>query len=316
MRIFRRLWFISSVLLVGVVAFGSTRADAQQIAPAVITAFEVSTLDGKPVGDAPLMAGATYKVSFTIEVAAGLKEKGVLKTSLIRASGSDRFWTLKGNYPGIDSASWQPGQSTFLFDAVGGKAQLELEGSVPADFVSENLPNGQELHLSKKIVILELSLESGPVIGDRQLEVIDSYIEEYRNTLSAKKELLEDMVADPAYADLVKALVASAEAEANVGYTDLALETLKVIPDSGWVGLRGSTSYQWIIVGILAVVMVVSILLLARARTETGFLKRQTDGQAKRLQILAMKASRIGDSALTEGIEQVRKELEQSAGGG
>jgi len=316
MCIYWRLRFIISLALVGVVAFGSARADAQQIAPATITAFEVTTLDGKLVKDVPLMAGATYKVSFTIEAAAGLKEKGVLKTSLTRASGSDRFWTLKGNYPGIDSASWQPGQSTLLFDAVEGKAQLELEGSVPADFVSESLPNGQKLHLSKKIVILELSLESGTVVVDRQLEVIDSYIEEYRDALSAKKELLEDIIAEPAYADLVKALVASAEAEANVGYTDLALETLKSIPGSGWVGPRGSTSYQWIIVGILAVVMAVSVLLLVRARTETGFLKRQTDGQAKRLQILAMKASRIGDSALTEGIEQVRKELEQSAGGG
>jgi hypothetical protein len=315
MYIFWRLRFIISLALVGVVAFGSARADAQQIAPARITEFMVTTLDGKVVGDTPLMAGAAYNITLTIEVAAGLKEEGVIKTSLTRTSGSDRFWSLKGTYPGIDSASWQPGQSALSFDAVEGKVQLELQGSVPSDYVSERLPDGQELHLSKNIAVVELSLASGTVIEDRQLEVIDRSIEEYRNALSNKKELLAETVADPAYIDLVRALIASAEAEANVGYTDLALDTLKAIPASGWVAPSGSASYQWIIVGVLAAVMLASVLLFARARSETSFLKRQTDDQAKHLQILAMRASRIGDSALTQGIEQVRRELEQTGGG-
>ena len=65
-------------------------------------------------------------------------------------------------------------------------------------------------------------IPSGAVVVDRQLEVIDSSIEEYRNALNGKKLLLADTAADPAYSNLVKALVASAEAEANMGYTDLA----------------------------------------------------------------------------------------------
>jgi hypothetical protein len=46
-----------------------------------------------------------------------------------------------------------------------------------------------------------------------------------------------------------------------------------------------------------------------------GFLKSQADSQARNLQVLARKASRTGDSSLTAGIEQVRKELEQNLGG-
>src|SRR5512139_516331 len=117
----RRILLFASVLLASAVLFGAGRVQAQQLAPATITGVEVTTVDGKAVRDAPLMAGATYRISFTIEVAAGLKEAAVLKTSLDRASGSDRFWTLKGDYPGIDAASWQPGQATLSFDAVPGK---------------------------------------------------------------------------------------------------------------------------------------------------------------------------------------------------
>jgi hypothetical protein len=311
----RRVLFFVCFLLVGISSFGLVSAQDKQLVPATITDVEVTTVDGKSIGDTPLMAGATYKVNFTIEVAAGLKEQAVLKTSLTRASDSDRFWTLKGDYSGIDATSWQPGQSTLYFDAIPGEAQLVLEGSVPEDYVAETLSTGQVLHISKEISILELSLESGTVVSDAKLEVIDSSIEEYRSVLNAKTQLLADMDADPAYTSLVNALVASAEAQASVGYTDFALDTLKAIPNSGWVGPRTSSSYQWIIIGVLGAVTSALAFLSIKARSETGFIKRQTDGQAKRLQILALKASRIGDSGLTEGIEQVRKELQESAGG-
>jgi hypothetical protein len=315
MHILRRLLFFLSLSLVAVAASAPGRAQAQQLAPATITDVQVTTVDGKAVKDTPLMAGATYKVSFVIEAAPGLKEKAVLKTSLVRAPGSDRFWTLKGTYPGIDAATWQPGASTISFDAVAGKAQLQLEGSVPQDYVSGTSPDGQALHAAKEIALLELSLPSGPVVGALKIEVIDSTIEEFRSVLSAKTQLVAGMNADQSFIKMAQAVVASAEAQAKVGYTDSALNSLKSIPTSGWAAPRASTSYLWIIIAALAVIAAGLSFLLIRARNETGFVKRQTDGQAKRLQILALKASRIGDSSLTDGIEQVRKELEQSAGG-
>jgi hypothetical protein len=315
MCISRRILLSVSLLLVGVALFSATHVQAQQLASARITEAQVTTMDGKAVRDAPLMAGATYKVSFVIEAAAGLKEQAVLKTNLVRAPGSDRFWTLKGTYPGIDATSWQPGQSVLLFDAIAGKAELELQGSVPEDYVAESLSTGQSLHVAKPLAILELALASGTVVSDLKIEVIDASIEEFRSVLNAKQSLLAGMDADPTYVNLVRAMVTTAEAQATAGYVDLALETLKAVPDSGWIEPRASTSYQWIIIGVLAIIVGVFGFLLVRARSETGFIKRQTDSQAKRLQVLALKAKRIGDSALTEGIEQVSKELQQSAGG-
>jgi hypothetical protein len=315
MRISKYLWLVGLLLLVSLIALGPRPVAAQQLAPATINDFQITTLDDKPVTDSTLMAGATYKVDFTIAVAAGLKENCILKTSLIRSPGSDRFWTLKGDYPGIDSASWQPGESTLSFNAVEGNAQMELVGSVPSDYATESLPNGQTLHLTKKIPIVALSLESGTVIADRQLDVIDSSVQEYLSALSARQTLVTDMNADPAYSNLAKALLTSAEAEASAGQTDLAMETLKAIPSSGWIEPRGSTYFQWIIIGILAVLLAGSAFMLIKARGELNFFRRQTDSQAKSLQVLAKKASRVGDPALTAGIEQMRKELEQSIGG-
>lgn len=315
MRIVRYLRIFVSLLLVILFIVGFYPVEAQQLASVSITDFEVTTLDGKPVRDDVLMAGTTYRVNFAIEAAAGLKERCILKTDLIRTFGLDRFWSLKASYAGIDSASWQPGQPTISFDAVPGKAQLALEGTVPENWVSETIDDGQVLHLAKNISLVDLSLESGTAVASRQLEVIDRSIEEYRNVLSSKNQLLANMDADPAFASLAKSMVASAEAEAKIGYTDLAMETLKSIPSSGWTQRHGSTTYLWIIIGILAVIAGASVFLLMRARSETGFLKRQTDSQAKRLQVLAMKASRIGDKTLTEGIQQVRKELEEAVGG-
>jgi hypothetical protein len=192
---------------------------------------------------------------------------------------------------------------------------MELVGSVPSDYATESLPNGQTLHLTKKIPIVALSLESGTVIADRQLDVIDSSVQEYLSALSARQTLVTDMNADPAYSNLAKALLTSAEAEASAGQTDLAMETLKAIPSSGWIEPRGSTYFQWIIIGILAVLLAGSAFMLIKARGELNFFRRQTDSQAKSLQVLAKKASRVGDPALTAGIEQMRKELEQSIGG-
>lgn len=316
MRILRKLWLLS-LLLAGLVFFSAWPALAQELAPATITAFEITTIDGKAVKDAPLMTGGTYKVNFTIEVAAGLKENCVLKTSLERASGMDRFWTLKGTYAGIDSKSWQPGQPSFTFQAIEGTAQLELVGTVPADYLSKDLADGQALNVSKTMPILELALESGTVVFDRQIEVVNNSIEEYRDALSAKQQLLQSTEADPAYKNLVQALVSRAEAEANVGYTDMAMETLNTIPNTGWVKSQGQASafYPWIIVGILAIIAAIALFLFIQTRGKLSHFRKQSDNQAKSLKILAKKASRIGDPSLTAGIEQMQKELDESTGG-
>lgn len=316
MHTFKYLCLLGSLLLVILIASDFHPAEAQQLAPATISNLKITTLDNRPVDGTSLMAGATYKIDFTMAVAAGLKENCTLTTSLTRASGSDRFWTLNNSYAGIDSSTWQPGEQTITFNAVQGTAQMELEGSVPADYTTQSLSDGQTLHIAKNIPVVTLSLGSGTVVANQQMEVIDSSIENFNSALSAKQGLVTTTKADPAYVSLVKALLTSAQAEAAAGRTDVAMQTLNAIPTSGWIQPpSGSTSYQWIIMGILAVLLAACVFLLIKARNELSFFRRQTDSQARNLQILAKKASRVGDPSLSAGIEQMRKEMEHSIGG-
>ncbi len=308
----RTLFFTTllSLMLGGVLVGHSVEA---QVVPIKITSFEVTTLDGRSVGTQPLMAGATYQAAFTVQIAAGIKDQAVLKTGLSRTG--DRFWSLSGNYSGIDLSTWQPGQPEISFNTVEGKVQMKLQGSVPPNFVEVAAPNGETYHVSKPISLLRVSLPGGRVLEDKTQEVIDKPIEAYRALLSEKQKLLsENSTADKRYVSLVAAMVASSETEADQGYVEGATNLLEAIPQSGWIGPQGSSSYLWIIVGALALIGVVLLLILLRSRSELEFARRSVDEEAKRLEVLASRARGIGDVKLSEEINKVRDNLEGMSG--
>ena len=312
-RFTRTLVFITllSLILSGVLV--GHRAVEAQVVPIKVTAFEVTTLDGRSVGTQPLMAGATYQANFTLQIAAGIKDKAVLKTGLSRTG--DRFWSLSGNYSGIDVNTWQPGQPEISFDTIEGKVQMKVQGSVPQNFVEVTAPNGETYHVSKPLSLLRVSLPGGRVLEDKTQEVIDKPIEAYRALLSEKQKLLADnSSADKRYIGLVAAMVDASEAEANQGYVDGATNLLEAIPQSGWIEPQGSSAYQWIIVGALALISVVLLLILLRSRSELEFTKRSADEEAKRLEVLASRARGIGDVKLSEEINKVRDNLEGISG--
>ncbi|MBI2854179.1 MAG: hypothetical protein HYX87_04570 [Chloroflexi bacterium] len=287
-------------------------AAGAEAVPVRISSFEISTVDGKSVKDAPLMAGAMYKVQLTIEVGPGIKDKGLLKTGL--AISGDRYWTLNGKYSGIDTATWRPGQAELSFEAIEGIVQLQLQGMVPPDFVTADLPNGGQLHTARPISLVRLSLGSGNVLDDRSQEVIDTAIEKYRSTLAAKAAMVDKTTADPRYVDFVTAVMTKAKAEAASGYTEQATEVLQAIPNSDWISPQGSTTLQWILAGVFLLAALFLAFLLMRARADASFVRQQADEQAKKLELLAAKASRTGDTALSNEITRVRQDLEEVGG--
>jgi len=312
-RFTRTLFFITllSIMLSGVLV--GHRTVGAQVVPVKITSFEVTTLDGMSVGTQPLMAGATYQVAFTLEIAAGVKDNVTLKTGLTRTG--DRFWSLSGNYSGINVNTWQPGQPEITFATVEGKVQMKSQGSVPQDFVRVTGPSGEIYHIGKPISLLRVSLPGGRVLEEKTQEVIDKPIETYRALLGDKQKLLaENSTADKRYVDLVTAMVAASEAEANQGNVEGATNLLEAIPQSGWIEPQQSSAYQWIIVGALALISVVLLLILLRSRSELEFAKRSVDEEAKRLEVLASRARGIGDVKLSEEINKVRDNLEGMSG--
>ena len=312
-RFAKSLFFIMFISLVlSSVLVRAQKAEAQ-VVPIKVSSFEVTTLDGRSVGTQPLMAGATYQIAFTLQIAAGIKDKAILKTGLSRTG--DRFWSFSGNYSGIDVNTWQPGQPEISFDTIEGKVQMKVQGSVPQDFVEVTGPNGEQYHISKPISLLRVSLPGGRVLEDKTQEVVDKSIEAYRTLLNEKQKLLaENSTADKRYVSLVAAIVAVSETEAQHGYVEGATDLLQAIPQSGWIEPQRSSSYQWIIVGALALISAALLLVYLRSRSELEFARRRADEEAKRLEILASRARGIGDAKLSDEINKVKDNLEGMSG--
>ena len=283
-----------------------------QVVPAKISAFKITTQDGREVMGQPLIAGVVYDISFTIEVAAGVKDKAILGTDLEREG--DRYWTLEGDYPGIDLSSWQPGQQSISFEMAEGTAHFVLTGYISKEYTTTTLENGEILHHGESLVVLALSLESGGSLEERSFEVIDDVLETYRDTLDVKVELTKEMEADAAYVDLVEAVLETAQTEADEGYTERALALLGIIPETGWATPQGSNMVLIVVIAVLAVIALLVLILLFRSKSEAGLLKRRADEEAKKLDIVSARVMKIGEKSLAGEISQVKDALESMSG--
>ena len=95
-------------MLVATLVGGS--AYAQSPSPAVISSYTVKNIDGSDVTDDRLMAGATYTVSLEINVGVDLSDTK-LRLSTPMSKVEDVYWRLLNDYPGVNTNTWQPGQS-------------------------------------------------------------------------------------------------------------------------------------------------------------------------------------------------------------
>lgn len=305
------LLFVSA-LLVGFSAAAIASAQSQ-VVPARIVSLDVATLDGTSLKDKPLMAGGTYKFTITLEIAAGVKDRPMLETRLKRYG--DRYWSLQGSYAGIDTATWQPGQPTISFNPVQGTARIELQGTVPDDYVIQSLPNGDVLHTTKNLSIVRLSLASGVQLEEKNLQVIDKSIESYQAMLASKTKLLEGAKTDVRYGELVRSVMDKAKTLASVGYADRARDILNTIPDSGWPSPQGSTGMVLLIaIAGLAIVVVALAVWTVRSRSASGFVIRRVDEEARKLDLVSARAKKTGDTTLATDISKVKEELEKLCG--
>ena len=310
MSLKRSVIFLSSTgfVLLGLFSGGGKPVNA---APqgAQVSSFHITTIDGKSVDNQTLMAGATYNIKFTIEIASGINNKVVLKTDLLKTG--DHLWSLDTPYQGIDTTTWQPGQSEISFNAIQGTAQFELQGSVPVNYVLISLQNGENLHISKAISLVQVSLAGDTILDNRTQKVVDSSIDTYQSLLSNRESLVKDSKADSRYIELVNKMVASAQKEGDAGYTERASAMLQSVPTSGWIPQQSSNLLLWIIIGILAVLTLGGFFLTYKARTDLNFVKKRTDDQAKRLEIIASRIRSIGDANLAGEVTKVKQDLEE-----
>ncbi|MDP2719523.1 MAG: hypothetical protein Q8P44_06825 [Dehalococcoidia bacterium] len=382
---------------------GATPARAQEGPVRVsLTEFEVQTIDGKNAV-APLMAGSSYKVHFTLEIAQGVKEIVFLETDL--SLFGSQFWELKGDYAGINPNTWAPGRRQIQFRSEPGKASFILTGIVPSDFTTPELvlkdslvsqtapviqvtptpvptaaptptptatpkptgtavpgatptatpkpatylpvpgfsakpvaqpvlfnpassvpgllpgfeaaveaPRIPKLHLRRPITLLHLTLASGVLSETKSIEVIDKAIENYTIILKEKQTLLKEQTGEPKYVELITGVIARAQTVADEGHPDLAIEILNEIPNRGWPQSPRSLLIVYGGAGLLGILALLFFMMMFRAKGEIGYTRQALEDEVKRLDIINIRASRLGDRGLIDELKKAKEELERISG--
>lgn len=238
-----RVLVACSVVAMLLAALVGGSVHAQSPSPAVISSYTVKNIDGSDVTNDRLMAGATYTVSLEINVGVDLSDTK-LRLSTPMSKVDDVYWRLLNNYPGVNTSTWQPGQSYIQFSIVKGVAQFTLKGSIPSDYTTEVLSNEDYLHFTMPISLVTLALgEGSEILEERSAQVADQAIVAYDQVLSEKKSLLQVASADPTYMGLAQDIITLAEDLSSKGYVEGAIDLLDTLPISS-SGFPSLAQYQ------------------------------------------------------------------------
>ncbi|MEE8470527.1 MAG: hypothetical protein V3S51_04285, partial [Dehalococcoidia bacterium] len=230
----RQKRFLAAFVLCSVsgMLLGTATTYAQGPSPAVISSYTITDVGGSDVTEGPLMSAATYTVSLEINIGFDLPDTRLSLSTAMDKVG-DVYWSLTNDFPGIDTATWQPGLATIEFDAVSGTAQFTVKGSVPSDFTTELLSNNDYLRFTESISLVELSLApDGALLDDLPVEVVDQDILDYRDMLDEKQSLLQNTAPDLTYAALASDVITFAENLSSKGYVEYASDLLNALPES------------------------------------------------------------------------------------
>lgn len=308
-----------------------------------ITDFKVLTLDGKET-KAPLMAGSSYVVTFTLQIAKDVVTDTItLRTDLDQVNPSTPFWVLP-DYKGI-TPNVNPNRNQIAFNgAPGGNLAFTLKGKVPDNFNSQlatdsaktfkvtgvkepdgisgvvfddgktfvnALPTGKLVHLKRSITLLTLGSGSGTIKDAKPIDAQDKSMETYATTFTQKKDAIEGQDLDPFLVKMVGGVVAQAQALAASGYTDEASALLQTLPDKGWPQAGASNTMLYAAIGVLALLAVLLGFLMLKAKGAASYSRGVVEDQVKRLDVVSVKAGRLGDKVLVQEINAVKDELDR-----
>ena len=281
---------------------------SQAPTPAIISDFSVKDPNGNDVTSKSLVAGGTYTFSFSVAIGTTLNDQIVMSTSLEKIG--DRYWTLENNYQGVDTNTWQPGGPRVAFRAIQGTPKFTLAGKINSNMTLEIVKDGKVTHFPAKVLILSIALQSTQNVLDQKiLNVTDQAIIQYQNTLDTKQNLLAGSQTIPQYVTLAQGIIEQAQALAKVGYVEDATKILSIIPSSGLPSPPGvESTFLYLAIGLGFVAALFAVMFL-RANSGKSVIARQADEEAKKLDVLLVKANRI-DKTLAMEIETIKKDLE------
>ncbi|MDY6892102.1 MAG: hypothetical protein SVO26_00055 [Chloroflexota bacterium] len=310
-----RILALLILFLISTMILGPATTYAQTPSLAIIESYTVKNIDGSDMTNGTLMAGATYVISLDVNVSVDLANTTLtLSTPLEKVQAA--YWSLENDYPGVDTETFQPGQSSIDFDIVKGIAQFKLTGAIPSDYTSEQLPNGDYLHFIKEASLVKLYLGT-ETLDDVTIQVKDQAIDTYQQILTEKNNLLQTTTTEAKYASFAHSVIDQAENLSNQGYVQNAINLLNTIPSTSSglpTPISESSSLPYIIIiVVLAIIAIALIALFLRARASVSFIRHQVDEEAGRLDVLSVKATKI-DKQLARDIEHVKEQIDRISG--
>jgi hypothetical protein len=259
----------------------------------------------------PLFIGSELHVTITVDVAitatyATLK----LATGLAPSTLEDRYWQLQSQ--DYDFVDYNPAQNYVEFQQVKGTFTISCYGRIPTGITQEKI-NGFTLHIPEDFSLIRLTSPGGELLDHIKGDVLDAELADYRNLLDKREDKLESLKKSgiaPGYIEIYEGVIEQAEAQAELGFVNEAIEILDLLGVSQEpVSSTVETLFLPVMAG-LAIVAVVTGFLYLRARGKRSYILSVVEDQIKDLEGLTLRASKL-DRTIAARLESMKERMKK-----
>jgi hypothetical protein len=268
------------------------------------------------VQNAPVLAGAEYRLSFVINVRQTV-DNAVLELNLsesILKKSETVFWDVET----VDlplTKDFNPTERIIRFNHTQGIYRLTVVGEIDRTLTTAG--SGVVFHKPVDLTLISLIGPAHSLYDEIKVNVIDNRIDDYRRLLSLKEAELaqyRQTSVDPAYVQLYEKFLNIAKSEAELGLVDNAINlmnNLQVEAPPVETGPSWQEQYFLPAVGGLAALFIISAVLFMRARSKQGFVTMMVEDQIRELEALQSRASRI-DRSLAQRLQEINDRLKEA----
>lgn len=315
--------FAINLILLALFLSAGTPAHAQGTVQ-WITSYTITDLQtGKllmtqDTSNAPILAGADLKVTFTIQVTAANPSTSLqIATNLGHSAIQGTYWELQSqDYSGINGNTYNPNQPTVTFSQVVGTLVMTCYGTVDPAITQTTIGEGITLHRTASLDLISLTDPSGNQLDRINVNVVDSPIDHFNTLLQQAQsdvQTLQNSGVDPAFVSLCQTVINGAQSQAAAGLADNAIETLTQLAAArSSISPLSTNNIQATLflpaVAALAVIAVIVGFLFMRAREKVNYNKLAIEDQIRDLEGLTLRAQRI-DKSISASLENVKERL-------
>jgi len=278
--------------------------------------LEWSSDNEQLVQNAPVLAGAEYRLSFLINVRQTV-DNAVLELRLsesILKKSETVFWDVETVDLPLTKDS-APTERIIRFNHTEGMYRLTVVGEIDRTLTTAG--SGVVFHKPVDLTLITLIGPAQTLYDEINVNAIDNRIDDYRRLLSLKEAELaqyRETSVDPAYVQLYEKFLNIAKSEAELGLVDNAINlmnNLQVEAPPVETGPSWQEQYFLPAVGGLAALFIISTVLFMRARSKQGFVTMMVEDQIRELEALQSRASRI-DRSLAQRLQEINDRLKEA----